>query len=1005
MDTVAGRFNLKDLGMAYRKAKVDLFYTTHPSLSELVVYEENLEENLSSLLHRINGESEDWIDDEQFLGGWIPAPAKLGWQAEASRAGDAVFSSPRQQWGKYLNQKSVSPGAVATFRVMARNSVDFHILSALWIIHVGEKFDVQLSDVAYGNRVRRQTDKTYNKLSLGSFQPYLKPYRDWRDNGLKAMRSALESKKRIVAVSADITSFYHCLNPAFMLGEQFIKLAGVKLTPLETRLHRLFIESLTKWSEHTPLDTGLPVGLPASAIVANIALIALDQIMEKEVVPLYYGRYVDDILLVIENHKGFATTAEVWKWLIDRSNNQLKSEDSDLGGAVRFAPDYLNGSSITFSDEKTRLFIMEGRTGLSMLQSIEGQIGERASEWRSLPNLPDSAEKVTTEVVEALTQDGERANSLQNTDSVTTRKAAFAIKLRDFEAYERDLPANVWAEQRHALFDAFLDQVMVPHRFFDMAGYYPRIIRLATACADFEHLDKLIRALNKLVEEVSQHCGIGLKATSPPMDMKREVLDKWADYLESMLQECIFSAFPAQLSRQQLRVWNQHFAKKNVNSGDRRLLSSIAGLSISKIRKENERYFVHDLAYKPFRYLGLPAELIKHIKTVAKKAVTYVSKPLTLVDESIHEGLEVLAQWSGWAGNTVIPYGLVFATRPFTLIELYLIADAPFSKANQQVLSSAILAQRGFSVTDKLAVVNKKGVLDIEDGGDKEKVRIALANFLTEEDSWIASITRRPDPDAGRYQRLMTLLENVIEEHKSIDYLLMPEVSLPPVWFMRLAHKLSSRRISLIAGIEYIHARRKAVRNQVWSALTHNGFGFPSHLVYMQDKQTPAFHEETELKRIGGVTMRPAVHWPGGNPPIIQHGGFFFSILVCSELTNISYRSAIRGKVDALFVPEWNPDTDSFNALVESAALDVHAYILQCNHRQYGDSRIRAPYKKSWMRDLVRIKGGILDYFVVGEIDIKQLRRFQSPHRSPSGPFKPVPDGFSISFERETLPL
>ena len=57
------------------------------------------------------------------------------------------------------------------------------------------------------------------------------------------------------------------------------------------------------------------------------------------------------------------------------------------------------------------------------------------------------------------------------------------------------------------------------------------------------------------------------------------------------------------------------------------------------------------------------------------------------------------------------------------------------------------------------------------------------------------------------------------------------------------------------------------------------------------------------------------------------------------------------------------------------------------------------------MRDLVRIKGGILDYFVVGEIDIKQLRRFQSPHRSPSGPFKPVPDGFSISFERETLPL
>ena len=49
-------------------------------------------------------------------------------------------------------------------------------------------------------------------------------------------------------------------------------------------------------------------------------------------------------------------------------------------------------------------------------------------------------------------------------------------------------------------------------------------------------------------------------------------------------------------------------------------------------------------------------------------------------------------------------------------------------------------------------------------------------------------------------------------------------------------------------------------------------------------------------------------------PPIIQHGDFRFALLVCSELTNISYRAALRGKVDALFVPEWNPDTETFNA-------------------------------------------------------------------------------------------
>lgn len=109
-------------------------------------------------------------------------------------------------------------------------------------------------------------------------------------------------------------------------------------------------------------------------------------------------------------------------------------------------------------------------------------------------------------------------------------------------------------------------------------------------------------------------------------------------------------------------------------------------------------------------------------------------------------------------------------------------------------------------------------------------------------------------------------------------------------------------------------------------------------------------------------------------------------------------------KADVLFVPERNQDTETFNALVESAALKMHAYIIQCNDRQYGDSRIRAPAKDSWERDVLRVKGGVTDYCVIGEIDVQALRQFQSSHRSPNGPFKPVPDGFAPAHVRKTLP-
>lgn len=127
-------------------------------------------------------------------------------------------------------------------------------------------------------------------------------------------------------------------------------------------------------------------------------------------------------------------------------------------------------------------------------------------------------------------------------------------------------------------------------------------------------------------------------------------------------------------------------------------------------------------------------------------------------------------------------------------------------------------------------------------------------------------------------------------------------------------------------------------------------------------------------------------------------------MIVCSELTNICYRSALRGEIDALFVPEWNKDIETFNALVESAALDIHAYVIQCNHRQFGDSRIRAPFKESWKRDILRVKGGLTDYCVIGEIDTHSLRRFQSNYRSPGKNFKPVLDGFQINHERKMLP-
>lgn len=313
-------FTLEELGLAYRKAKVDLYYSSNSSLFAIADYEEKILEHLNSLLERLNTDDEKWVEEPTFFGGWTLATKSVSWPERENFGKQGVngliFSSPIDEWDACaeLAKKDGIAKPKAEFRVMAQCSLDFHVMSALWMLKVGHKYDARLTGCAYGNRLRRTKDgNNINSLALGSFVSYLKPFGHWREKGISTMRSALNANKKIVALTADVSSFYHELNPAFMLMPSFVEgVLSLQLSESEQKLNRLFIRALEAWAAATPLKRGLPVGLPASAVVANLALVELDRMIEQQIAPLYYGRYVDDILLVIENGADFSSAAEVW---------------------------------------------------------------------------------------------------------------------------------------------------------------------------------------------------------------------------------------------------------------------------------------------------------------------------------------------------------------------------------------------------------------------------------------------------------------------------------------------------------------------------------------------------------------------------------------------------------------------------------------------------------------------------------------------------------------------
>lgn len=1001
---------LQDLGIAYRKAKVDLYYSSHASLDAIAKYEENLYANLSALLEKIESDDESWVLEPKFIGTWTLATKSIdmdGWKKlRKDDCNGLIFSSPADEWEyacEALAKQEPSGKPKAEFRVMARCSLDFHVLSTLWMLEVGHRFDGKLTECAFGNRLRRKETgkKDPNKLSLGTFKPYLKPFRDWRDKGINAMRTALDGGKKIVALTADVSSFYHELNPGFMLEPAFVRdVLGLELSEEQAKLNRLFIRALQTWASETPLKKGLPVGLPASAIVANVALVELDRIIEQQVAPLYYGRYVDDILLVMENGANFRSTVDLWEWLFARADGKLDWVDGKKREEVCFQPVYLKQgdgkSQIHFANTKNKVFLLADDPGKTLIDAIAHQIHERASEWRAMPRLPRSARHVGTDLLAATQSDGEAADNLRKADALTMRRAGFAIKLRDFEAYERDLLPEAWQAHRRAFFSAFTQHVLVLPQFFDLAVYLPRVIRLATACEDFADLRGIMEALEKLCKQIREQCEVSIKACPSGNSIRDEIISRWQEQLFSSVRESITAAFPPRLSKSGKQTWEAHMVDYHP------AIAPSWACSDKDFQTHQARLFSFDLAHLPFRFIGLLKEMVVQRGIPAKRTVTYFAKADVLLPDEVVKGNKQLATWIKF--NKGLPHGFLFATRPFNLPELFILSKDAYTESDKSGMQAVVLGVRGFSLSQKPPCFDKHGVLQIPYSTASHKYGIAVSSWKTRMDSWVASVTRNDDPDADRYVRLCRLLDGVIAQPRDSHYLILPELALPAHWFIRIARKLQGRGISLITGIEYLHTSKSRVHNQVWAALLHDGLGFPSLMIYRQDKQRPALREEQEIYSLAGLEMKPNKQWK--TPPFIQHGDLRFALLVCSELTNISYRAALRGKVDALFVPEWNRDTETFNALVESASLDMHAYIIQCNDRQYGDSRIRAPFKESWQRDVLRVKGGVTDYCVIGEIDVHMLRQFQSSYRSPDKPFKPVPDGFNESMDhnRKVLP-
>ena len=1051
---------VEDLLVAYRKAKADCFFeNTFPTAIKFAEYEQDLLVNLKGLLDRLKSNS-GFENDKELLGDFRLLPKKLSTDRKphSSENGHVHFSKPERAVESLFKNYDITP----EFRIVGDFPVDTHIISALWINMIGHQFDAKLDDSCYGARLKRirndqlfaeDDEKPFHISSIGSFVPYFQPYQKWRSDGLKAIRDELEKDRDVIAVSLDLKSYYHFIDPMAISGTALLEALDLKLTDEEKAFTEELASFLCSWAEgakkfgqsvggkKAKIKGGLVIGLTCSRVISNALLHRWDKLVLEKLAPIHYGRYVDDMFLVLRDTGTISNSQELMNMVQSRMGESYVSQNAEDEKIwdINQGADIQGDTIISLQSDKQKLFILQGRAGLDLLDSIEKEIYELSSEHRLMPS-PDQLEHSTAaKVLSAAGSVGENADTLRRADGLTIRRLGWSLQLRHVETLARDLPPNQWKEQREEFYQFAHNHILRADNLFAHFTYLPRLLGFAIGMNEWEQAEQIAVKSYRAIDTLASEVGRGKTVRINGCDAK-VLKDLWG-YIKGTLTWLFIDAAtrfhdPSTLFLGERSSKKKRLADLFLNQIVETLTDFEALLDlrfdVADFEKKAPLVASADLAKEAYKYIlnsQSAEELVGKRDTKKEKKILQLLGSAELLDVEIFEqfinstrktrlGKVTRGQKKN---DSYLPY--LFPTRPLSPAEISELAPEcvglPSASGKAPAFSPAVTwakytqVLRGVWIKPTLLAAEKeasdkkakgrKKYLKI--GTDsKDKVVIALTNLRTEDSDWAATACNKPNLSRKRYQKISKLVNDVLKLNPRPDYALFPELSIPLRWLNSIASRLSAAGISLIAGTEYRHSDGNKILSEAALVLADNRLGYPTFVKIWQPKLEPAVGEDKDL------TVKFGKEWDLSKKspkPIYIHNGVNFGVMVCSELQNSKARIRFQGAVDALMVLSWNRDLDTFASLVESAALDVHAYTILVNNRKYGDSRVRSPAKESFRRDIARVRGGDNDFVVAATLDITELRAFQSRAKrwpEEGDKFKPVPEGFGISDSRRKLP-
>lgn len=767
----------------------------------------------------------------------------------------------------------------------------------------------------------------------------------------------------------------------------------------------------------------LPIGFLPSNILSNWILTDFDNAIIEQWNPVYYGRYVDDIIIVdkVEKNSPLYRQARAKTDTFNLSSDNIIKMflNNDRVSILSSLPSNNKNSTINYiinkkllknkechveiQNSKVKVFYFQSGATQALLKCFQTQIARNVSEFRLMPDMDRVIyRKDYSEIFNLKSNDS--INKLRCIDGINIDK----FSLSKFLGKYRKVCSLINDKKEENEFERDLMMILDERILIENYGLWERILEIL-----------VVNNRIKLLENFS------LRVLSSIKNLKLSISSKGVspEKILTTTKDSLTLVFYSALCRTTALLWNSDINKalekiintinsKNEIKCSQYIINLFNEKDITKIRRNYCKYRMINKYVIP-----MPIDcLLNKLCSENNPNINFctLSENLGTIDSEWFESKKYYHYYPYMFTPQEISFGLLCTGinkgklySPLDLEEklkeIYLKCNFPNVNSDSQ---NQIYELKNLRVCElKNDNIKNLKIRDIEkyiiyigknnNSDYTGKLCIAVGNAKLYEKNFESVLTKKPNRSYQRYRYLSKILDSSIEQN--VDLLVLPENYLPLEWLPTVARFCANNELALITGLEHIvfESSNPVVYNLTAIILPFKNSEQKSVHVFYHSKVN--FSPE-EKRKIEGY------HYSCKEGSIFQlfcWRGIWFPVYCCFELASIKNRTLFNSYADMIIAVEWNKDITYFSNIIESMTRDLHCYCVQSNSSGLGDSRILQPTKRD-IRDIIKTKGGKNPCILATDINIEELRKFQMLNytlQKDYCTFKPTPP----DFDREIL--